>query len=185
MKKSTAALLLAVVSTLSVWGGGAAYAQAESDFETIHAAVMRNAKFLMMPARDSSFSYSYLAVFDEDAQLDTLLFSPGVEDKVHRQRIAELKQAYRSFDSLNVDLKNVAIFVPVLVRAENGTYSPTGEEWKSDFSVLKPELLQGKHLKYVAPVMVHTSYVICPSILPEPIPQKQLVMPLWRRQLTP
>lgn len=78
--------MFAVVSTLSVWVGGAAYAQAESDFETIQAAVMRNTRLLVISARDSSFSYSYLAVFDENSQLDTLLFSPGVENKVHGQR---------------------------------------------------------------------------------------------------
>lgn len=186
LKRIVAAFLFTIMAVSS-------YGQDSTAMSVLERQIVRNTMkiTLINLNTDTITSYSYLAIFDEASRLDTIVLSslPGQLD-IPDKSIARLKAGFQNLDTLGLELKNAALFVPVLVLPMAGSYrvvftqrarSEAFASWENVFSVLKPELLKNKHLKFIKPVFVSVSPIIrCGSARPQKL-LKPLATPPFKQ----
>lgn len=188
---SIAAILLLVMTQTAVSG------QQRTDSTTLERFVLRKTVRLHTThlktgqPLDTVISYSYLVVFDEQSRFDTLILSAQARAYFHPRGIEELKQAYRYLDTLRRDLRNAALFVPVLSVPQNTYYrisphasstEPDFSDWAALFDVLDPEILKHKHLKYTFSVHATSWSSHSGRGSQKTFPARALVMPAFRKQ---
>lgn len=113
--------------------------------------------------RDTITTYSYLVLFDERSEVDTIALSSLPDSLLTENTIIELRRKYENLPARGIDLANAGIFVPVLIMPYEASYSvlmdkktssDASRAWRNLFAPCDLQTKTNKFIKFTIPVIV-------------------------------